>query len=277
MIAHQKPTKAVILARGLGTRMRARGSDNELLAREQSDVADRGVKSMIPMSDGRPFLDYLLAALAESGIADVCLVIGPEHREMRDRYSAPLAERSVRVHFAIQNEPRGTADALLAAESFVGNDPFLSLNSDNYYPVPLLEELRRQRPPALPIFEREALIRDAGIPRERIDRYALLEVAPDGVLRRIVEKPSPEAARELTGAPVSMNAWLFTPEILEACRRVLPSRRGELELPLAVQLGIDELGMQFSTFRASDPVFDLSQREDIPHVAARLSTIARDS
>jgi glucose-1-phosphate thymidylyltransferase len=270
-------TKAVILARGLGTRMRASGQGNPLLDREQANAADRGLKSMIPMSDGRPFLDYLLAALTEAGIQDVCLVVGPEHREVRDRYSSSRGEHGARVHFAIQDEPRGTADALLAAETFVGSDAFLSLNSDNYYPVPLLEELRRQSAPALPIFARERLIRDAGIPRERIERYALLEIADDGVLRRIIEKPSPEVARALEDAPVSMNVWLFTPEIFIACRRVRPSPRGELELPLAVQLAIDELGMRFRTFHATEPVFDLSHREDIPHVAARLSAIARDS
>jgi len=270
-------TKAVILARGLGTRMRARGLGSPLLAREQAKAADRGVKSMIPMSDGRPFLDYLLAALAETGIQHVCLVVGPEHRDVRDRYSGSPGEHGARVHFAIQDQPRGTADALLAAERFVGDDPFLSLNSDNYYPVPLLAKLRRQSPPALPTFARERLIRDAGIPRERIDRYALLEIAADGVLRRIVEKPSADVARALEDAPVSMNVWLFTPEIFTACRRVQPSPRGELELPLAVQLAIDEMGMRFNTFQANEPVFDLSHREDIPHVAARLSSIARDS
>ena len=46
---------------------------------------------------------------------------------------------------------------------------------------------------------------------------------------------------------------------------------------LIIQLGIDELGMRFSTFRTSAPVFDLSHREDISYVAARLSTIPRDS
>src|SRR4030095_8970680 len=80
-------TKAVILARGLGTRMRAPGEGNPSLARAQADAVDRGMKSRMPMSDGRPFLDYLLAALAEAGISDVCLVVGPEHGEVRDRYS----------------------------------------------------------------------------------------------------------------------------------------------------------------------------------------------
>jgi glucose-1-phosphate thymidylyltransferase len=45
---------------------------------DQEESAASGVKAMI--SFGRPFLDYVLSALADAGIAEVCLVIGPEHR-----------------------------------------------------------------------------------------------------------------------------------------------------------------------------------------------------
>ena len=267
-----RTTKAVILARGLGTRMRAPGASPLPLAPEQRAAADSGTKSMIPMGDGRPFLDYVLSALADAGIENVCLVVGPEHTELREYYSASPGAGKVTIHFATQQEPRGTADALLAAEGFVGGDTFLVLNADNYYPVRVLEELRRQPPPALPVFDREVLIRDAGIPRERIARYALLEIAPDGTLRRIVEKPNADTARALATAPVSLNCWHFTPMIFEACRRVRPSPRGELELPLAVQVAIDELGARVATFRTDAHVLDLSHREDIPRVARRLAT-----
>ncbi|MGI8619426.1 MAG: nucleotidyltransferase family protein, partial [Gemmatimonadaceae bacterium] len=54
-------TKAVVLARGLGTRMRAADSTADLDA-DASAIADSGVKAMIPV--GRPFLDYVLSALA---------------------------------------------------------------------------------------------------------------------------------------------------------------------------------------------------------------------
>jgi glucose-1-phosphate thymidylyltransferase len=254
--------------------MRAAGEKADLsLAPQQAAVADTGTKAMIPMSGGRPFLDYVLTALADAGITDVCLIVGPEHSALRRHYMEGADARRLRFHFAIQAEPRGTADAILAAEYFADGDAFLVLNSDNYYPVRVLAELCRQPAPGLPVFDREGLIRDAEIPPERIARYALLEIAHDGTLTRIVEKPDPETARTLATAPVSMNCWLFTPMIFEACRRVKPSRRGELELPLAVQLAIDELGARFSTFRTDEPVLDLSHREDIPHVANRLAGV----
>ena len=57
--------KAVILARGLGTRMRKCDAAAQLDAR-QSAAADAGMKGMIPIR--RPFLDYILSALADAGL-----------------------------------------------------------------------------------------------------------------------------------------------------------------------------------------------------------------
>jgi glucose-1-phosphate thymidylyltransferase len=67
-----------------------------------------------------------------------------------------------------------------------------------------------------------------------------------------------------------MNVWLLTPAILEACRRVPPSARGELELPNAVQWAIEHLDLRIRAIPVRAAVLDLSHRGDIPVVAARL-------
>lgn len=262
------PRKAVILARGLGTRMRAR-DDAAPLAPEQSAVADQGLKAMIPV--GRPFLDYVLAAVADAGFSEVCIVVAPEHEAIRDRYTRDVVPSRLRITFAVQETPSGTANAVLAAEHFVGAEPFLVLNGDNYYPVEVLAALRRVSPPAIAGFSRAGLLRDGQIPPERIARYALLDVADDGTLRRVVEKPDAATERSLRLAPVSMNCSLFTPAILDACRQVTPSSRGELELPLAIQHAIDKMGMRVRVLPVDAPVLDLSHRADIPAVASRLA------
>src|SRR5688500_11821550 len=151
----QSTTKAVILARGLGTRMRAVDSSAALDAKT-SAVADTGLKAMIPI--GRPFLDYLLSALADAGFTDVCLVIGPEHTPVRDHYGGDSKPSRIRIHFAVQEEPLGTADAVLAAEQFAGADSFVVINSDNFYPPAALAELHARSAPAMVAFSREAMI-----------------------------------------------------------------------------------------------------------------------
>jgi len=261
------PTKAVVLARGLGTRMRAADA-NAPLSQEQAAVADTGLKAMIAID--RPFLDYVLTALADAGFTQICLVVGPEHGAVREYYARNAPSR-VRIDFAIQEKPLGTANALLAAATFIGDDAFVVLNSDNYYPPDVLRELRAQREPALPAFDRATLLSDGNIPAERIARYALLDVGADGYLRRVAEKPDPATAQTFSAhAEVSMNVWLLTPAILEACRRVPQSARGEVELPNAVQWAIEHLGMRIRAIPVRAGVLDLSHRGDIPVVAARL-------
>jgi len=262
--------KAVILARGLGTRMRKADAAAHL-APEQAAVADQGVKAMIPV--GRPFLDFVLSALADAGCDDVCLVIGPEHGAVREHYERPGLLHRVTLSFAIQEKPLGTADAVLAAEQFAGNDRFLVLNADNYYPVAAYVALRDLGEPGLVAFGRDALLADGRIPAERIMRFALLDIGSDGYLRRIIEKPDDATARALGDAYVSMNLWSFDSSIFEPCRTVAPSSRGELELPVAVQHAIDAYGQRVRAVPMNAPVLDLSSRADIAGMAERLASV----
>jgi len=264
--AHPAPDKVVILARGLGTRMR-REDPSAALTLQQQAAAVEGSKAMMPLD--RPFLDYLLHLLAEAGLRRACLVVAPDHREIRGHVDR-LAPRRISVDYAVQDQPRGTADAVLAAEGFASGDEFICINSDNYYPLCALRRLRELDGPGLAAFDRAALLR-GNIPAQRISRFAVLELDRDGALRRIIEKPTGRQIRRL-GEPVrvSMNCWRFGPTIFDACRRVRPSARGELELPDAVQAAI-RAGEVFRAVVVDQPVLDLSSRADVAAVMRQLA------
>ena len=74
-------TKAVVFARGLGTRVRAHDETTNL-SWQPAAPASAGTKGLINV--GRPFLDYVISAFADAGIKEVCLVIGPEHDVFRN-------------------------------------------------------------------------------------------------------------------------------------------------------------------------------------------------
>jgi dTDP-glucose pyrophosphorylase len=263
------PVKAVILARGLGTRMR-QAAESAIDAR-QARAADAGVKAMIPI--GRPFLDYVISALADAGFRDICLVVGPEHDVVRDYYTRCVTPRRVRISFAVQDEPLGTADAVAAAEEFAGGDQFLTVNSDNYYPAGVLAAVRRLGGCGLAGFDREALVRDGNVDDARVSQFAVLKVDADGWLEGIVEKP---AGEEWTAvgphALISMNCWRFAASIFGATRRVQRSARGEFELADAVEAAI-AAGERFAVVPVAAGVLDLSRRGDIPTVARRLAGV----
>ena len=158
-------TKALVLARGLGRRMRE-GAAVELRS-DQAAAADAGVKAMMPLGrDGdpvaRPFLDFVLSAIADAGYRSTCLVVGPDHETIRRYYAATSRPARLAVHFAEQAEPRGTADAVAAAGSYIANDHALVVNGDNYYPVAALAALRATGTAATMLFR----LLDAGQARQ---------------------------------------------------------------------------------------------------------------
>ncbi|HEY7114572.1 MAG TPA: nucleotidyltransferase family protein [Thermoanaerobaculia bacterium] len=265
--------KAVILARGLGSRMRR--EDGAALDPAQASVADTGVKAMIPI--GRPFLDYVLSGLADAGLESVALVIGPEHGVVRDYYAGAGRPRRIAVSFAIQPAPLGTADALLAAEGFAAGEDFLVLNSDNYYPVDALAALRALPEPGTVLFSRDALIARSNVDSDRVRAYAICRVSEDGYLTAIVEKPDAAALAAAGPDPlVSMNCWRFSPAIFAACRATTLSPRGEKELPRAVGEAVAAGAMRIRALRGSGGVLDLSRRADVAAVAQRLRGVAAD-
>lgn len=256
---------AVIMARGLGTRMRA-ATEAAALNENQATMAARGMKGMIDV--GRPFLDHVISAVADAGVEEICLVIGPEHTEIRDYYTN-IAKQRTRIGFVVQADPRGTGDAVLAVEDAVGSDPFFVLNSDNYYPTAALAALRTLPGCGLIGFEPASLAK-GNIPAERVRGFALLDTDDAGLLRTIVEKPDQQTIDALgPDAGVSMNCYRFTDAIFPFLHALTPSARGEYELTDAVRAAA-AAGVPFSVIRSSEPVLDLSTRSDVAGVDAAL-------
>lgn len=263
--------RAVVLARGLGRRMRA-ADPAAMLTETQRRAADSGLKAMMPIG-GRPFLDYVLSALADGGIRDLALVVAPDHELVRRHYEADAPPSRLRVSFTVQPEPNGTADAILSAERWTEGDPFLALNADNLYPAEVVRAVASLTEPGLPAFRRGDLVSQGNIHDEQIGAFAILELDADGYLTHIVEKPAPEVmARAGNDALVSMNCWRFDNRIFQACRDVPRSERGEYELPQAVMLAIRR-GVRFQAIPADGAVLDLSRRGDAAEISRRLSNV----
>lgn len=258
-------TTAVVLARGLGTRMRAGGTGQ--LSEAQAAAAAAGYKALMPIGEHR-LIDYSLSALADAGIRRVVLVVAPDHDEFRAHIDE-LAPQRLDVAFAVQVEPLGTADAVAAAEKAVAGEPCIVVNGDNLYPAAGVRALAEHGGNALLGFDRSALVEGSNIPADRIAAFALIDEA-HGALRDIVEKPDATVV-EAAGAHalVSMNCFAFTPEIFDACRRIEKSARGEYEIVDAVRL-LDAVAV----VPFAGGVLDLSRRDDIADVERRLADVA---
>jgi glucose-1-phosphate thymidylyltransferase len=249
-----------------------RESPGAALTKEQARAAAQGSKAMMPV--GRPFLDYVLSALADAGITQICLVVPPDHEAMKRYYETRARPTRFALAYAVQVEPRGTADAVLAAREFAGDEPFLILNGDNYYPAEAYRALLRLKGPGTIGFEPHALVEHGNIEPDRIRRYALLQVNDEGILTDVVEKPDPSTFDAMAAARlVSMNLWSLSPLIFDACAAVRPSDRGELELPDAVRHAIRHSGLRLRVVRLAEGVLDLASRQDVAAVEHALRDV----
>lgn len=273
-----RATTAVILARGLGTRMRA-DDGGTALTEAQRAAAAAGAKGLMPIA-GYPLLDHVLHQLAEGGVTDVVFVVAPRETALRGRYGRDHPPRRLRVRFAEQADPRGTADALLAARDAVdecgphdaaGVAHFLMLNADNLYPAESVRALVELGAPGLIAYDADALSTLGNIEPSRVQAFALLGLSPEGELREIVEKPDAGHPLMRAGARwVSMNLWRFTSRIFDDCAAVRPSVRGEFELADAVRAALAR-GERLRAVRQRLAVLDLSRRGDVAALETRLA------
>jgi D-glycero-alpha-D-manno-heptose 1-phosphate guanylyltransferase len=122
--------EAVVLAGGLGTRLRAA-------------VADLP-KPLAPVG-GRPFLERLLDYWIAQGVRRAVLAVGYKHELIEEHFGESY--RGCEIVYSVEDKPLGTGGALLKSLEFMKNKNFLVLNGDTYFAVPLqpLEAFHREK------------------------------------------------------------------------------------------------------------------------------------
>lgn len=110
--------KAVILAGGLGTRLKP--------------LTEKTPKVMVPVK-GKPFIAHLLNLLIEGGVNEAVLCLGYLAEQVMD-FVSDGRKWGIKVSYSIEKEPLGTAGALKQAEPML-NDTFLVINGDTYLPI----------------------------------------------------------------------------------------------------------------------------------------------
>ena len=276
----------VILAGGVSSRMKkAAPLPDGMDAGLHLDAGEKS-KSMLGVgTGGRPFLDYLIYNAREAGYADIVIVTGTNDGGVRARYGSAARDNEfhgVRISYAVQavpegrTKPLGTADALLCALRLRTDWRGAKLtvcNGDNLYSQDVLKRLlETEHTGALIDYDRDALRYE----QSKIGQFAVLEKDPDGYVRCILEKPSPEEMRSVrdgTGrVGVSMNIFRFSYDTVLGFLEEVPLHpvRQEKELPSAVALMIGRDPHAVFAIPASEYVPDLTARGDIGIVSEYL-------
>ncbi|HSB09828.1 MAG TPA: NDP-sugar synthase [Blastocatellia bacterium] len=181
--------QALILAGGKGTRLRP--------------LTMHTPKPIVPIAN-RPFLLYQLELLKRADVRDVILSLSYQPHKIEDKLGDGT-DYNVRISYAVEQSPLGTAGAYRNAESLI-SETTVVFNGDVLTDIDMNEVIRFHR-------ERQAVATIVLTPVANPTAYGLVETdKKDGRVRRFLEKPKPE---EVTCDTINAGIYVLEPRVLD--------------------------------------------------------------
>lgn len=243
--------KGIILAGGSGTRL--------------YPLTKTTSKQLLPVYD-KPMIYYPLSTLMLFGIKDILIISTPQDTPNIERLFGDGSKIGLKIHYAIQNEPKGIAQAFTIGADFIENDDVCLILGDNIFYMgeqfkTFCDEVEQNKGKNATIFAYH--VSDP-------ERFGVVEFDKDHKAVSIEEKPLKPKSNY-----ASVGLYFYPADVVEKARTLKPSQRGELEITDLNNLYLKEGRMNVVPMRRGNAWLDAGTPESLMESGAFVQIIEK--